>query len=96
MQLIRSVEILQPDFQWQYQLRHERDITAQAEAVVALEKFPTMQTKKALTDIIENESCFYKVRLEIIFVRFWTTLNTLYNFINNIFLDGYVRPLASR
>jgi len=96
MQLIRSVEILQPDFQWQYQLRHERDITAQAEAVVALEKFPTMQTKKALTDIIENESCFYKVRSEIIFVRFWTTLNTLYNFINNIFLDGYARPLASR
>ena len=62
MQLIRSVEILQPDFQWQYQLRHERDVTAQAEAVVALEKFSTIQTKKALTDIIENETCLYKVR----------------------------------
>ena len=62
MQLIRSVEILQPDFQWQYQLRHERDLTAQSEAVVALEKFPTIQTRKALIDIVENEACFYKVR----------------------------------
>jgi transcription initiation factor TFIID subunit 2 len=62
MQLIRSVEILQPDFQWQYQLRHERDVTAQTEAVKALERFPTPQTRKALTDIIENETCFYKVR----------------------------------
>ena len=62
MQLIRSIEILQPDFQWQYQLRHERDVTAQTEAVRALERFPTPQTRKALTDIIENESCFYKVR----------------------------------
>jgi transcription initiation factor TFIID subunit 2 len=37
-------------------------VTAQTEAVKALEKFPTPQTKKALTDIIENEACFYKVR----------------------------------
>ncbi len=64
MQLIRSVEILQPDFQWQYQLRHERDVTAQTEAVRALERFPTTQTRKALTDIIENETCYYKVRLD--------------------------------
>ena len=41
MQLVRSLDILQPDFQWQYQLRHERDITAQFEAVRALEKFAT-------------------------------------------------------
>ena len=65
MQLIRSVEILQPDFQWQYQLRHERDVTAQTEAVRALERFPTVQTRKALTDIIENETCYYKVRFEV-------------------------------
>ena len=32
---------MQPDFQWQYQLRHERDITAQVEAVRALERYPT-------------------------------------------------------
>ena len=32
---------LQPDFQWQYQLRHERDVTAQVEAVRALERYAT-------------------------------------------------------
>lgn len=29
MSLLRAVEIAQPDYQWQYQLRHERDVTAQ-------------------------------------------------------------------
>merc|ERR1719391_839575 len=62
MQLIRTVEIQQPDWQWQYQLKHERDVTAQAEAAMALEKYPTPSTRKILTDIIENEKCFYKVR----------------------------------
>ena len=37
MQLIRTVDIAQPDFQWQYQLRHERDVTAQTEAAVVQE-----------------------------------------------------------
>ena len=41
MQLVRSLDILQPDFQWQYQLRHERDVTAQVEAVRALERYAT-------------------------------------------------------
>ena len=58
----RSVDIEQPDFQWQYQLRHERDVTAQTEAVYALERFPTPATRAALTHIIENENCFYRVR----------------------------------
>lgn len=62
MQLIRSLDIQQPDFQWQYQLRHERDITAQFEAVWALERFASPGSKKALVDIIEEEKCFYKVR----------------------------------
>lgn len=60
--LIRSVTIEQPDFQWQYQLRHERDVTAQTEAVYALERFPSPATRSALTDTIKNEQCFYKVR----------------------------------
>ena len=62
MQLIRSLDIQQPDFQWQYQLRHERDVSAQVEAVLALERFPSPATRKALTDIIEDEKCFYMVR----------------------------------
>ena len=61
MQLVRSLDILQPDFQWQYQLRHERDVTAQVEAVQALERFPSPGTKKTLVDIIEDEKCFFKV-----------------------------------
>ncbi len=63
MQLIRSVVIRQPDFQWQYQLRHERDVTAQAEAAEALgASFPSAATRKALADMVESEKCFYKIR----------------------------------
>ena len=62
MQLVRSLDIKQPDFQWQYQLRHERDVTAQVEAVQALEQFPTPGSKKTLIDMIEDEKCYFKVR----------------------------------
>lgn len=62
MILLRDLNIEQPDFQWQFQLRHERDVTAQLEAIAALEKYPTPATRLALTDTIENEHCFYKVR----------------------------------
>lgn len=62
MIILRSVVIEQPDFQWQFQLRHERDVTAQLEAIAALRKYPTPATRMALTDTIENNACFYKVR----------------------------------
>lgn len=62
MLLLRQVIIEQPDYQWQYQLRYERDVTAQKEAIEALEKFPTPASRAALTHTIENEHCFYKVR----------------------------------
>lgn len=62
MIILRSVVIEQPDFQWQFQLRHERDVTAQFEAIGALRKYPTAATRLALTDTIENNNCFYKVR----------------------------------
>lgn len=39
MTLLRSVVIEQPDYQWQFQLRHERDVTAQMEAITALERY---------------------------------------------------------
>lgn len=61
---LRSVHIEQPDFQWQFQLRHERDVTAQLDAISALEKYPTPQTRLALTDTIESETCYYKVRCQ--------------------------------
>ncbi|CAH1772868.1 unnamed protein product [Owenia fusiformis] len=62
MELLRKVVWEQPDFMWQYQLRHERDIIAQLEAINALEGYPTPATRMALTDCIENEQCFYRVR----------------------------------
>jgi transcription initiation factor TFIID subunit 2 len=62
MTLLRFVVIEQPDYQWQYQLRHERDVTAQMEAIIALERYPTPATRLALTDTIENEQCYYKIR----------------------------------
>lgn len=64
MIILRSVVVEQPDFQWQFQLRHERDVTAQLQAIDALVKYPTPATRLALTDIIENNSCFYKVRCQ--------------------------------
>ncbi|XP_060655277.1 transcription initiation factor TFIID subunit 2 [Drosophila nasuta] len=64
MILLRDLIIEQPDFQWQYQLRHERDVTAQFQAIQALQKYPTNATRLALTDTIESESCFYKVRCQ--------------------------------
>lgn len=63
MTIMRAVQIEQPDYQWQYQLRHERDVTAQLEAIEALQHHPTPATRLALTDTIENEHCYYKVRL---------------------------------
>ncbi|KAI4499551.1 hypothetical protein M0802_005447 [Mischocyttarus mexicanus] len=63
MTLMRAVHIEQPDYQWQYQLRHERDVTAQLEAIEALQSHSTPATRLALTDTIENEHCYYKVRL---------------------------------
>lgn len=62
MTLLRSCVIEQPDYQWQYQLRHERDVTAQLEAIVALERFPHAATRLALTDTIENDSTYVQVR----------------------------------
>ncbi|KAF0749584.1 Uncharacterized protein FWK35_00021467, partial [Aphis craccivora] len=62
MTILRSCIIEQPEYQWNYQLRHEKDITAQMEAVVALDKFPTIATRNALCDIIENEQVYIHVR----------------------------------
>ena len=62
MLLLRSLDIRQPDFQWIYQLRHERDVTAQAEAVEAVGRFPSPASKRALNDMIESEKTFYKIR----------------------------------
>ncbi|KAL7642103.1 UNVERIFIED_CONTAM: hypothetical protein RMT77_007977 [Armadillidium vulgare] len=67
MTMMRSVDVEQPDNQWQYQLRHERDVTAQTDAIYALDKLARMgavttEMRNTLNAIIENEQCYYKVR----------------------------------
>uniref|UniRef100_A0A1B6LDU4 Transcription initiation factor TFIID subunit 2 n=1 Tax=Graphocephala atropunctata TaxID=36148 RepID=A0A1B6LDU4_9HEMI len=62
MTLLRCTVIEQPDYQWQYQLRHERDVTSQLEAITALEHFPTPASRLALTDTIENDQVYVQVR----------------------------------
>jgi transcription initiation factor TFIID subunit 2 len=64
MQMLRQIVIEQPDYQWQYQLRYEKDVTAQIQAISHLEKYATQCTRKALTDVIENDQCFYRIRCE--------------------------------
>ncbi|CAM6031463.1 unnamed protein product, partial [Sphagnum compactum] len=62
MQLLRQVVFEQPDYQWQYQLRFERDVMAQMDVIQCIDKFSTPATRNALTDTINNEQCFYRVR----------------------------------
>lgn len=64
MQLLRQVVIEQPDYQWQYQLRYERDVTAQVQALQHLDRLPTTNTRKTLQDVIENGQIFYRIRCE--------------------------------
>ncbi|XP_077971287.1 transcription initiation factor TFIID subunit 2-like [Styela clava] len=67
LSVIRNVSFEQPDYMWQYQVRFERDIIGQAEALSVLSHFPSPPTRKALTDILENEKYFYRVRMEAAF-----------------------------
>ncbi|XP_022710567.1 transcription initiation factor TFIID subunit 2-like isoform X2 [Varroa jacobsoni] len=62
MLLLRQGHVDQQDFHWRYQLRYERDITAQLLAIKELSKMSSNDTRIALTEIIENEQCFYRVR----------------------------------
>ncbi|XP_072170420.1 transcription initiation factor TFIID subunit 2-like [Diadema setosum] len=67
MTLLREVIFDQPDYQFQCQLRYERDVVAQLEALECLRKFPSLDTTNALSDIILNPCCFYKVRINASF-----------------------------
>ena len=60
----RQVSLQQPDYMWQYQLRYERDVTSQLEAVNALEKYPCPGTRSALSDLMGQREAFYRIRME--------------------------------
>ncbi|XP_046847633.1 transcription initiation factor TFIID subunit 2-like [Xenia sp. Carnegie-2017] len=64
--LIRKVSFKQSDFMWHFQLRHERDVIAQAEALENLINFPTRQTMQAFLDVAKQKECFYRIRVDAI------------------------------
>uniref|UniRef100_A0A5S6QYF3 Transcription initiation factor TFIID subunit 2 n=1 Tax=Trichuris muris TaxID=70415 RepID=A0A5S6QYF3_TRIMR len=63
----RTVSVKQPDYNWQYQLKHERFVIAQLDALRAMANFPSLQSHLILWDTIENDQCFYRVRCEACF-----------------------------
>ncbi|XP_076803632.1 transcription initiation factor TFIID subunit 2-like [Clavelina lepadiformis] len=60
----RLIHFEQPDYMWQYQVKFERDVVGQLEAIKALEVYPTAATRTVLNDIVENKQFYYKVREE--------------------------------
>ncbi len=64
MKIIREIKFDQPDHHWQHQLRYERDICAQLDALDYLTRFPTAQTRSTLVSCIENNECFFRVRVQ--------------------------------
>jgi transcription initiation factor TFIID subunit 2 len=64
MKLIREIEIKQEGHQWQMELKYERDICAQLDAITKLKSFQAKDTRDLLTSIIENHDLYYHVRIE--------------------------------
>ena len=60
--LIRQCKLKQPDYCLQYQVRYERDVIGQVEALNQLIDYPTANTVKALKETIESLEYFWRVR----------------------------------
>jgi transcription initiation factor TFIID subunit 2 len=67
LKILRELKFEQPDISWQHQLKYERDICAQLDAVEVLIGYATVNTKLALTSVLENNECFYRVRIKSAF-----------------------------
>lgn len=68
MNLIREVILEQPDFQWHYQLRYEKDVIAQLESLRILDNyFSNPVIRNVLLEIINNDQVFYRVRCQAAF-----------------------------
>nr|XP_027199421.1 transcription initiation factor TFIID subunit 2-like [Dermatophagoides pteronyssinus] len=68
MNLLREVILEQPDYQWLYQLRYERDIIAQLESLAILDNYSTNSSiRNTLSEILSNDQIFYRVRCEAAF-----------------------------
>lgn len=65
MLLLREIFLEQPDYQWTYQLRYERDIIAQLEALELWDTYSVnLLIKTVLLEILNNEQIFFRVRCE--------------------------------
>ena len=60
--VIRQSRLRQPDYCLQYQVRYERDVVGQLEALSQLVDHPTENTVKALRETIESLDYFWRVR----------------------------------
>ncbi|CAJ0930979.1 unnamed protein product, partial [Mesorhabditis belari] len=67
LNVIRSLSVHQPHFQWEYMLKHERDVVSQLQALNRLEQFPSPQSKQALIETITNEMIYYRIRCRAAF-----------------------------
>jgi transcription initiation factor TFIID subunit 2 len=64
LKVIRELQFEQADFNWQYELRYERDILSQFEALEALKRYPSQTTRETLGTVLDLSTCFYRVRIE--------------------------------
>lgn len=64
LKILREVKFDQPDYHWQNQVKYERDICAQLDSVEMLQKFCNASTRSSLISVIENNECFYRVRIQ--------------------------------
>ncbi|VUZ48449.1 unnamed protein product, partial [Hymenolepis diminuta] len=64
LSVIRSINIEQADNSWYLMLSYDRDCLGQLEAVHALSKFPSPETRHALLSIIADDQMYYRVRTE--------------------------------
>jgi len=64
LKLIREIRFEQPDHHWHNELKHERDVCAQLDAIETLKKYPSIATRNTLTAVVENPDLYYQVRIE--------------------------------
>lgn len=64
LKVIRELQFEQADYNWQCELRYERDVLSQFEALEALKRYPSTSTKETLGTVLDSSNCFYRVRIE--------------------------------
>jgi transcription initiation factor TFIID subunit 2 len=67
LRMLREIKFEQPDYHWQNQLRHEKDIVAQLDSIDMLTKLPSAGTRSSLISVVENSEIFYRVRVQAAF-----------------------------